>query len=94
MQFELPVESIPNQFFSTSLNGVTWSITLETRLDNLYISLSNNNDGVVLLNRICLDRTHLGFGFVFVDIDGKSDPAFDMLGTRYLLIWDDSIANT
>ena len=90
MQFELPVEQIPNQFFTTSLNGVTWSITLETRLDNLYISLSNNNDGVVLLNRICLDRNYLGFGFVFVDIDGKNDPTFDMLGTRYLLIWDDS----
>lgn len=91
MQYELPVEAVPNQFFTTSLNGITWSVTLETRLDNLYISLSNNNDGLVLSNRICLDRTYLGFGFVFVDIDGNSDPVYTGLATRYLLIWDDSV---
>lgn len=91
MQYDVPVAAVPNQFFTTSINGITWSITLETRLDNLYISLSNNNDGVVLLNRICLDRTHLGFGFVFVDIEGDSNPEYTQLGTRYLLMWTDEL---
>ena len=91
MQYDVPVAPIPNQFFSTALNGVTWSITLETRLDKLYISLSNNQDGVVLLNRVCLNKTYLGFGFVFVDIDGDSDPTHDGLGTRYFLIWTDEL---
>lgn len=91
MQYNVPVEAVPNQFFTTSLNGVTWSITLETRLNNLYISLSNNNDGLVLSNRICLDRTYLGYGFVFVDQDGNNEPEYTGLGTRYLLIWTDEL---
>ena len=72
MQYDVPVAAVPNQFFTTSLNGVTWSITLETRLDNLYISLSNNNDGVVLLNRICLDRTYLDFLNCFLLVTNSS----------------------
>lgn len=91
MQYDVPVAPLPNQFFSTGINGVTWSITLETRLDKLYISLSNNVDGVVLLNRVCLNKTYLGFGFVFVDIDGDNDPEYTGLGTRYFLIWTDEL---
>ena len=90
-QYDVPLAQVPNQFFTTSLNGITWSITLETRLNNLYITLSNNNGGLVLANRICLNRTYLGHGFVFVDIDGNSDPVYTGLGTRYLLIWTDEV---
>lgn len=89
--YQLPVSKNPNQFFSTSLNGVTWDVTLETRLDNLYISLSNRTDGLVLANRICLNNTYLGHGFLFTDIEGDNDPTYDMLGTRYFLIWTDEL---
>lgn len=91
MIYRLPVAKVPNQFFSTSLNGETWDITLETRLEKLYISLSSKTDGLVLANRICLDRTYLGHGFVFIDIDGNNDPAYDLLGTRYILVWTDDL---
>lgn len=91
MQYQLPVEAVPNQFFSTSLDGETWEITLETRLDKLYISLSSRTNGLVLSNRVCLNRTHLGHGFVFYDIDGDNDPEYTGLGTRYLLIWTDEV---
>lgn len=91
MIYQLPVSPIPNQTFSTTLDGETWQITLETRLDNIYISLESRSRGLVLSNRICLDRTYLGYGFLFVDIDGTNDPAFDMLGTRYLLEWTDDV---
>lgn len=94
MQYDVPVSAVPNQFFQTSLNGVQWLITLETRLDNLYISLSNRDDGDVLLNRVCLNRVPVGHGFVFVDIEGNSDPEYTGLGSRYLLIWDDTLINT
>lgn len=91
MILELPLGPIPNQFFSTSLNGETWEITLETRLDKLYISLSNRTDGLILSNRVCLNNTYIGHGFVFFDIDGDNDPEYTGLGTRYLLIWTDEI---
>lgn len=91
MIYRLPVARVPNQFFSTSLNGETWDITLETRLEKLYISLSSKTYGLVLANRICLDRTYLGHGFVFIDIDGNNDPTYDLLGTRYILVWADDL---
>lgn len=90
-QYELPVAAIPNQFFTTALNGETWEITINDRLGKLYISLSNRTGGLVLANRVCLDRTYLGYGFVFVDIEGNNDPTYDLLGTRYLLIWTDEV---
>ena len=93
MQFDLPISPIPNQFFSTSLNGVTWGITLETRLGKIYISLKRNGEDV-LLNRVCLDRTPVDYGFVFVDIDGNSAPSYEQLGTRYILIYDDTLDNS
>ena len=87
-QFDVPVAAVPNQFFSTTLNGVTWQITLNMRKDKLYASLESS-DSKVLHNRVCLDRTYIGFGFFFYDIDGTSDPTYDGLGTRYLMVWGD-----
>lgn len=83
--YKIPVSAIPNQFITTTIDGVTWSITLETRLGNIYISLSTK-DGDVISNRVCRDRVSVGGGFVFVDTEGKQDPIYDGLGVRYLLL--------
>lgn len=91
MIYQLPVSAKPNQFFSTTINGVTWNVTLETRLDNLYITLENKTDGLVLANRICLNNTYLGYGFLFTDIDGNNDPTYEKLGVRYFLLWTDEL---
>lgn len=84
--YKIPLQEVPNQVLSTTLDGVTWFITLETRLDNLYISL-RQDDKDVLFNRICLDKTPIGYGFVFVDIDGDEDPIYTGLRSRFNLIW-------
>lgn len=90
MIYEIPIETIPNQFLSTSLDGVTWGITLETRTNGLYISLSKGAD-LVLSNRVCRNTVPLGHGFVFIDIEGNSDPEYTGLGVRYILIWSDEL---
>lgn len=84
--YSVPLNKTPNQIVSTTLDGTTYFITLETRLGELYISIKVN-DKDVLLNRICLDRTPVGFGFVFVNIDGKTNPTYETLGGRHLLLW-------
>ena len=89
--FEIPLDSVPNQKVSTTLNGETWTIVLETRKGHLYISLTSRTRGDVLLNRVCLDRTVLGYGFVFVDVDGTTDPVYTGLGGRYVLVWSDGL---
>lgn len=86
MIYRIPTDPVPNQMMSTVLDGTTWYITLETRLDNLYISLKTDGQYKVL-NRICQDSNHLGEGFYLVDIDGNTDPVYSGLGTRYVLVW-------
>lgn len=89
--YTIPLDAVPNQFLSTGINGETWSIKLETRLGQLYISLSNRTDGDVLNNRLCLDRTPVGHGFMFVDVDGTTDPVYEWLSGRYVLMWSDEL---
>lgn len=91
MILQVPLSNQPNQFLSTSINGVTWEITVETRLDKLYITLANRADGLLLANRVCLYNTKLGHGFIFTDIEGESDPTYDLLGIRYFLLWSDEL---
>lgn len=91
MIYTVPLDTVPNQNMSTSLNGETWDITLETRLDRLYISLGNRTQGRVLENRVCLDREPVTGGFMFVDLNGTNDPVFTELGSRYVLVWSDEL---
>ena len=86
MMYQIPLQSIPNQSLSVSIDDINWFITLSTRKDNLYISLQRNSVDV-LLNRICRDSTPVGYGFVFVDQQGASDPTYDGLNERYALIY-------
>jgi len=90
MIYEIPVEAKPNQFFSTSLDGITWGITLETRLNGLYISLVRGNE-LVLSNRVCRNRVSVGYGFSFIDIEENKDPEYSGLGVRYILVWTDEV---
>lgn len=86
---QIPLAQLPNQTFSTSLNGETWQITLETKLGKMYISLESSSRGLVLANRVCLNKAYLGYGFSFLDIDGNSDPVYTGLNERFLLLWLD-----
>ena len=85
--FAIPLEAVPNQTLVIDLGGKTWTVTVETRLENLYLSLSNGTDGVVILNRICRDRDIIADNFFFYDQDGIENPSFDGLGRRYVLVW-------
>lgn len=86
MIYQIPLDAVPNQFLTTTINGTTWDITIETRLDKLYISLND-----VLYNRVCLDRTPVGHGFMFADIDGLQNPTYTGLGGRHVLLWSDEL---
>lgn len=88
----IPLDAVPNQTVQVQLGQETWEVTLETRLEELYISLSNRTDGVVLLNRVCRDRTLVSGGFFFYDVDGIENPVYTGLGGRYVLVWTDELS--
>lgn len=88
MILEIPVQQVPNQTLTTTINNVIYGITLNTRLDELYMSITKNGEPIIY-NRICLNKQPINEGLVFVDMDGLENPVFSGLGDRYKLLWTD-----
>lgn len=90
----IPLEPVPSQTLTVSLNDQTCQILVYQKLSGLYLNLSVNNaliiGGVLCenLNRI-VRNTYLGFigDLVFVDSQGNSDPVFTGLGDRFNLAY-------
>lgn len=69
--------------------------TLNTTNTNVYLDLAYNGIEVtetqICLNqkRLLLNRQYLGFSgdFMFVDTQGTSDPQYQGLGSRYVLLY-------
>lgn len=89
--YSIPLDAVPNQSLTVVLGLKTWTITLESRLGDIYISLSNTTDGNVILNRICRDRVAVEGNFFFYDVDGIENPVFTGLGGRFVLVWWDGL---
>lgn len=80
----IPLQPIPNQSVSYSLNGASYTIDVETRRERLYITVWNE-EGRVLSNRALLSYAPVGFGLQLVDTLGTEDPVYTGLGSRWLL---------
>ena len=89
MILTIPLDPYPNQTVSVVIGGVRWTIQLLTRLGRLYATVGNDTDGVIVRNRVCLDRIFITLNLVFIDRDGNQDPEYAELGSRYLLVWTD-----
>ena len=91
---EVPVTPVPSQTVSAVLGGQAVAIELRQRRTGMYASVISNGD-TVIDNVICRDGVDLvtqeypGFAgnLGFVDLQGKSDPEYMGLGTRYLLLY-------
>ncbi len=87
--YTIPLQKIPNQKVSTTIDNIGYDIELNTRLGNLYISIIK--DGVpVVYNRICLNNAFIAENFVFTDMNVNDDPDYTGLNDRFLLVWVDS----
>ena len=89
MQVSIPLDAYPNQTVSTTINNIRWTIELDTRLGRLYATVSNDSDGVIVRNRLCLDGIFITQNLVFIDQDGNQDPVYTGLGGRFSLVWTD-----
>lgn len=90
MILEILLQQVPNQTLSVTINNDSYDLELNTRLDQLYISIVKNNAPVVY-NRICQNRNEIKEGFVFVDMDASDDPTFTQFNDRFKLIWTDEL---
>ena len=79
-----------NQNLQVTLGGNIYRLTLNTRLNELYMSIIKNGEPVIY-NRICQNLNLIEEGFVFVDLDGNENPRFDQFNDRFVLTWTDGL---
>lgn len=90
----IPIISVASQSFMVQLGNQNCSINIYQKRNGLYFDLIVNNvtcvQTVLCLNLVGLVRQPY-YGFIgqlaFVDTQGTSDPNYQYLGTRYLLVY-------
>jgi len=81
----IPLQPIPNQSVSFLLNGTSYTIDVDTRLENIYISIFQEGQ-YVLRNRALRAYAPVGFDLQLADTLGTDDPIYTGLGSRWLLM--------
>jgi hypothetical protein len=90
----IPLQAVPSQSLSVLLAGQNCQINVYQKSTGMYLDLSINN-APVLTAVMCRDRVRLirqtyhGFvgDLVFVDTQGRSDPSYSSLGSRFALVY-------
>lgn len=91
---QISLSQLANQSFQTVVAQQNCYITLRTLGENLYFSLSVD-ENVLVTNKIVRNSVplvlykHYGFigDFIFVDLQGNTDPTYDELNTRYVMMY-------
>ena len=90
----IPIKAAPAQTLDTVVAGQYVSISLQSRGGSMYASVWLDKVPVVL-ERVCLDGVPLvseayrgmAGDLYFIDTLGASDPTWELLGTRFVLIY-------
>ena len=90
----IPIQPVPSQTLTVVLSSQQTQIDIRQQSTGLYVDLYVNNaliiGGVIAqnANRIVRDA-YLGFvgDIAFLDTQGREDPVFDGLGSRYVLAY-------
>lgn len=101
---EIPLLPDPFQVFNIVLDGQECTITLEARMNSLFLTLEVGNEIVVqnaicngLSNIITVSNSVFRGSLHFYDTLGETPPIWERLGERYLLYYvsaDDEIQPT
>jgi hypothetical protein len=90
----VPLNPVPSQTVSVTLNGQALSLNVYQRSTGLYIDVSMNGvplpSGVLCLNgvRIIRDKYWNFIGdLAFIDTEGSEDPSYSGLGSRWVLVY-------
>lgn len=95
----IPLQAVPSQVVQATLNGQACTLAIYTKTTpagSQYIYMDLQLDGETILScKICQNRSllvryqYLGFvgDLAFVDMQGDSDPVYQSLGSRYVLVY-------
>ena len=91
----IPLSAVQNQTVTALLGNQNCRINVYQKFFGLYLDLVVGNSTPTVLGVICqiynllVRYQYLGFigDLVFIDTQGKNDPTFDGLGSRYQLVY-------
>ena len=93
----VPLVPTPAQTLSINLGGQQVRLTVSQKAFGLFVDVYKSDvlviGGVLARNLTRLVRgAYLGFvgDLYFYDTQGKNDPKYDALGSRYVLLYDDA----
>lgn len=91
---QIPIQAIPSQTFNVLLGGQYCQINLYQKTQGLFFDLNVNGieivSGVICRENLRLVReTYHGFlgNLIIYDLQGKQDPIYTGLGTRWVLCY-------
>lgn len=87
MNLTIPLQQVPNQSVTVVINNSSYDLELNTRLDDLYLSVVKDGTPIVY-NRICQNKNFID-NFAFIDMDAEENPNYTGLNNRFLLVWTD-----
>jgi hypothetical protein len=98
MTFQIPLQPIPNQTVSVVLGTQFCQINIYQKEQGLFMDVNSDNKEIAS-GVICRDRNFIvrypyrGFkgDLSFVDLNGKSDPYYLELNSRWVLIYVEPI---
>lgn len=93
----IPLQAVPSQSLSVVLSSQNCQINIYQKTTGVYLDLFMDNAPIVT-TKLCRDRVrlvrqeYLGFigDLAVVDTQGKSDPSYEGLGSRFALVYLDS----
>ena len=90
----IPIQSVPNQTFSVTLDGQTVTCKIYQRTPGLFFDLSLSGTSIVsgvicrnMVPLVCRDYAGFAGNLIFMDQQGESDPDYTGLGDRYQLAY-------
>lgn len=90
----IPLQPIPNQSLTVTLNGQSTLLAVYQKGSFIYVDITTNGIAVrqcrMAHDRALLVRyAYLGFlgDLAFIDMQGKTDPFYTGLGSRYQLVY-------
>jgi hypothetical protein len=97
---EIPLQATPSQVLNVVLGNQYCQINLYQKFENLFIDLQANGNeiisGVHCLDAVrCVREAYRGFigNLVFFDLQGKEDPQYTGLGSRWVLCYLEASEN-
>lgn len=90
---QIPIQAVPSQILQTVLGGQNCQIAIYEKDQGVFVDLNSNGTdisvAVIARNAVPLTWNYSGFvgNLIFIDTQGKSDPTYTGLGSRFQLIY-------